>query len=71
MSTIPEGMRLVSVKVNDVIGVAGFVIPNSRVDVILSGSPTSGNIEMAKVILENIQVAAADQNVTSDGNADR
>src|SRR5678816_125640 len=68
MSTIPEGFRAVSVKVNDVIGVAGFVTPNSRVDVILSGSPTSGNIEMAKVFLENIQVLAAGQNVTSDDN---
>ena len=68
MSTIPEGYRAVGVKVNDVIGVAGFVIPNSRVDVILSGSPTSGNIEMAKVFLENIQVLAAGQSVTSDDN---
>lgn len=68
MSTIPDGMRAVGVKVNDVIGVAGFVVPGARVDVILSGSPTSGNIEMAKVILESIQVLAAGQNVTSDDN---
>jgi pilus assembly protein CpaB len=68
MSTIPDGMRGVSVKVNDVIGVAGFVVPGSRVDVILSGSPTSGNIEMSKVFLENIQVLAAGQNVTNDDN---
>jgi pilus assembly protein CpaB len=68
MSTIPEGMRAVGVKVNDVIGVAGFVVPGSRVDVILSGSPTSGNIEMAKVFLEAIQVLAAGQNVTNDDN---
>lgn len=67
MSTIPDGMRAVSVKVNDVIGVAGFVVPGSRVDVILSGSPTSsGNMEMSKVFLENIQVLAAGQNVASD-----
>jgi pilus assembly protein CpaB len=67
MSTIPDGMRAVSVKVNDVIGVAGFVVPGSRVDLILSGSPTSaGNIEMSKVILENIQVLAAGQNVAND-----
>jgi pilus assembly protein CpaB len=67
MATIPDGMRAVSVKVNDVIGVAGFVVPGSRVDVILSGSPTeSGSIEMAKVILENVQVLAAGQNIESD-----
>src|SRR5688572_30539992 len=65
-STIPEGMRLITLKVNDVSGVAGFVGPGSRVDVILAGSPTSGNIEMAKVILENIQVSAGDQNILTD-----
>jgi len=69
MSTIPEGMRAVGVKVNDVIGVAGFVVPGSRVDLILSGSPNeSGSVEMAKVILENIQVLSAGQNVTNDDN---
>jgi len=66
-ATIPEGMRAVSVKVNDVIGVAGFVLPGSRVDIILSGSPSNqGALEMAKVILENIQVLAAGQNVATD-----
>jgi pilus assembly protein CpaB len=69
MSTIPDGMRAVTVKVNDVIGVAGFVVPGSRVDLILSGSPTeAGSVEMAKVILENIQVLAAGQNVANDDN---
>jgi pilus assembly protein CpaB len=68
-AAIPEGMRAVSVKVNDVIGVAGFVVPGSRVDVILSGSPVNnGDIQMSKVILENIQVLAAGQNVATDAN---
>jgi pilus assembly protein CpaB len=68
-ATIPDGMRAVSVAVNDVIGVAGFVLPGSRVDVILSGSPTDkNNIEISKVILENVQVLAAGQNVTTDNN---
>jgi pilus assembly protein CpaB len=67
MSTIPDGMRGVGVRVNDVVGVAGFVVPGSRVDVILSGSPTSlGNMEMAKIILENIQVLTAGQNIGND-----
>jgi pilus assembly protein CpaB len=62
-------MRAVGVKVNDVIGVAGFVVPGSRVDVVLSGSPHKNNeLEMSKVILENVQVLAAGQNVTSDAN---
>ena len=68
-STIPEGMRAMSVKVNDVIGVAGFVIPGTRVDVILSGSPDrSGQVDVAKVILENVQVLAAGQNIDQDVN---
>ena len=69
MAAIPDGMRAVGVKVNDVIGVAGFVVPGSRVDVVLSGSPNKNNeLEMSKVILENVQVLAAGQNVTSDAN---
>jgi len=67
---IPDGMRAVAVKVNDVIGVAGFVVPGSHVDVILSGSPDDkNNAETSKVILENAQVLAAGQNVeqTADG----
>jgi len=69
-ATIPDGMRAVGVKVNDVIGVAGFVVPGSRVDIILSGSPAAhgGEVEMSKVFLENIQVLAAGQNVTNDAN---
>jgi pilus assembly protein CpaB len=68
-AAIPDGMRAVSVKVNDVIGVAGFVLPGTRVDVLVSGSPNkNGEIEMSKVILENVQVLAAGQNVTSDAN---
>src|SRR5438876_9164240 len=69
MASIPDGMRAVSVTVNDVIGVAGFVVPGSREDVILSGSPArNGEVEMSKVILENVQVLAAGQNVTNDAN---
>src|SRR5436309_8385599 len=68
-ATIPDGMRAVGVKVNDVIGVAGFVVPGSRVDIILSGSPAhGGEVEMSKVFLESIQVLAAGQNVTNDAN---
>jgi len=68
-TTIPEGMRAVSIRVNDVIGVAGFVVPGSRVDVILSGSPgSSGATDVAKIILENVQVLAAGQNIDQEIN---
>lgn len=68
-SAIPDGMRAVSVKVDDVIGVAGFVLPGSRVDVILSGSPDeTRKIEVSKVILENVLVLAAGQNLQKADN---
>ena len=65
-SAIPEGMRAVAVKVNDVIGVAGFVLPGTRVDVILTGE--DNKVEVSKIILENIQVLAADQNLEQDAS---
>jgi pilus assembly protein CpaB len=65
--TIRGGMRAVAVKVNEVIGVAGFVVPGTRVDVILSGSPESTNrAEMAKTIIENVEVLAAGKNLAHD-----
>jgi pilus assembly protein CpaB len=42
-SMIPEGMRAVAIRVNDVAGVAGFVTPGMRVDVLISGTPGSTN----------------------------
>ena len=68
-TVIPEGMRAVAVKVNDVVGVAGFVLPGTHVDVILSGSTDdNGRMYTSKVILENVQVLAAGQNL--EQNAD-
>lgn len=67
-TTIPEGMRAVAIRVNDVIGVSGFVVPGTRVDIILSGSLIGGQIDIAKIILENVQVLAAGQNIEQDAN---
>jgi pilus assembly protein CpaB len=65
-TAIPEGMRALAIKVNDVIGVAGFVIPGTRVDIILSGQ--LANQQVSKIILENVQVLAAGQSVEQDPN---
>jgi pilus assembly protein CpaB len=40
-TVIPEGMRAVSVRVNEVIGVAGYVLPGTRVDVVATATPTN------------------------------
>lgn len=70
-SAIPEGMRAVAVKVNDVIGVAGFVLPGTRVDVIVTGTPEGQKErQVSKVILENVQVLAAGQNVEQDARGE-
>ena len=53
-------MRAVSVRVNEVIGVAGYVLPGTRVDVVATVSPTAEHGDMtSKVILTNVQVLAA------------
>lgn len=66
-AAIPEGMRAVAVRVNDVVGVAGFVLPGTRVDVILTGSPSErGGTDTSKVILENVQVLTAGSQTETD-----
>lgn len=57
---IPPGLRAVSVRVNEVIGVAGYVLPGTRVDVVATVSPSGQGSDMtSKVILTNVQVLAA------------
>jgi pilus assembly protein CpaB len=68
-STIPDGMRACAVKVDDVVGVAGFVTPGMRVDVLVSGNapgaaPTQGT--MTTTILQNIQVLSAGTDIQKD-----
>ncbi len=65
-TVIPEGMRAVSVKVDDVTGVAGFVLPGTHVDIIAVGSVAGGDNDLSKIFLENIEVLAAGQNVQRD-----
>lgn len=55
---IPPGMRAVSVRVNEVVSVAGFVTPGTRVDVLLTGTP-SGSEKQTTTVLQNIAVLAS------------
>ncbi|HYM12891.1 MAG TPA: Flp pilus assembly protein CpaB [Bryobacterales bacterium] len=75
-AVIPEGMRAVSIRVDDVVAVAGFVGPGTRVDVLLTGTPgvgRGGNEPLTKTILENVQVLAAGEKIQPDatGKAER
>src|SRR6266852_7994815 len=63
-AVIPPGMRAVSIRVDDVVAVAGFVGPGTRVDVLLTG--VSRNESLTKTILENVQVLAAGQKIQPD-----
>ncbi|HEU5342120.1 Flp pilus assembly protein CpaB [Edaphobacter sp.] len=70
-ATIPQGMRAAAVKVNDVVGVAGFVTPGMRVDVLISGNPpgasnNSSQGALSKTILQNIQVLSAGTDIQRD-----
>src|SRR3954467_2289297 len=64
---IPPGLRAVSVRVNEVIGVSGYVTPGTRVDVVVTLSPTQQTQDMtAKVSLTDVQVLAAGTKMERD-----
>ena len=64
---IPEGMRAVSVRVNEVVGVAGYVLPGTRVDVVVTASPTNERSDTtSKLILSNVQVLTAGTRMEQD-----
>jgi pilus assembly protein CpaB len=60
-SLIPPGMRAVSVRVNDTSSVSGFVLPGTRVDVLLTGNPQGSNEQQTTTVLENVAVIATGQ----------
>lgn len=68
--TVPPGKRAVAVKVDQVVGLAGFVLPGMRVDVIATGDPPDKSKEVlgtqARTILQNIEVLSAGQNLQPD-----
>ncbi|MEP6963582.1 MAG: Flp pilus assembly protein CpaB [Acidobacteriota bacterium] len=69
--TIPMGMRAVTVRVNDVAGVAGFVLPGMRVDVLVTGTPPKSEGSMTNTVLQNMLVLSAGKELQADarGNA--
>jgi pilus assembly protein CpaB len=68
-ATIRPGMRACAVKVNDVVGVAGFATPGMHVDVLISGNPPGSNVNTVprvRTILQNIQVLSAGTDISRD-----
>jgi pilus assembly protein CpaB len=69
---IPPGLRAVSVRVNEVIGVAGYVLPGTHVDVIATVNPSDKQSEMtSKVILTDVQVLAAGTKLEQDAEGNK
>ncbi len=63
---VPEGMRAVSIRVDDVINIAGYVQADTRVDVLLSVKPSGSEPDITKVIMQNVRVAAANAQLQHD-----
>jgi pilus assembly protein CpaB len=68
-SMIPQGMRAVSVRVNDVVSVAGFVQPGTHVDVLATGNQ-GGNDSQTTTVLENVLVLAVGKSLERNTSAD-
>jgi pilus assembly protein CpaB len=65
-AVIPAGYRAMTVKVDDVIGVAGFLTPGTMVDVLTVIDPPGNNISsnpISKIVLQNVKVLASGQNL--------
>jgi pilus assembly protein CpaB len=70
-ATIKDGYRAIAVRVDQVVGVAGFVSPGMRVDVLVSGVPPnaqsgSGNNTQVRTVLQNIEVLSAGTDIQKD-----
>ena len=69
-ATIPQGMRATAVRVNEVVGVAGFVTPGMRVDVLITGNPpgaaNTNQGSLVRTLLQNIEVLSAGTDIQRD-----
>ncbi|AOI90338.1 Flp pilus assembly protein CpaB [Burkholderia pseudomultivorans] len=71
-AVIAEGSRAITVRVNDVVGVAGFALPGNYVDVIVNTQAQQGKSDgqsISKIVLEHILVLAVAQQVSRDDTA--
>jgi pilus assembly protein CpaB len=65
-ATIPVGMRACAVKVNEVVGLSGFVVPGMRVDVLVTVPASQIAGARAKTVLQNVEVLSAGTNIQKD-----
>jgi pilus assembly protein CpaB len=71
-AVIPEGYRAMTVKVDDVVGISGFIMPGTLVDVVVVIHPDDttqqGQGPISKIVLQNIKVLANGQNIDKPSN---
>ena len=71
-AVIPEGYRAMTIKVDDVVGVSGFIMPGSFVDIVAVVTPLSvagaANGPISKIVLQNIKVLASGAKIDSPEN---
>jgi pilus assembly protein CpaB len=70
-AVIPEGYRAMTVKVDDVVGISGFIMPGTLVDVVVVIRPddsTASQGPISKIVLQNIKVLANGQNIDKPEN---
>jgi pilus assembly protein CpaB len=63
---IPEGMRAVAIRSNEIIGVAGFLYPGSKVDLLMTFTPPGENVRTTETVLQNVEVLTAGQTIEPD-----
>jgi len=69
---IPQGMRALSIRVNDVISVAGYVVPGTRVDVLVTvrAQAATANEPMSRTVVSNLQVLTAGTRIDTEKGKD-
>jgi pilus assembly protein CpaB len=63
---IPEGMRATAVRSNEIVGVAGFLYPGSRVDLLMTFNPPGQSMPITRTVLQNVEVLTAGQTIEPD-----
>jgi len=63
---IPEGMRAIAIRSNEIVGVAGFLYPGSKIDLLMSYTPPGNNVPVTQTVLQNVEVLTAGQTIEPD-----
>jgi pilus assembly protein CpaB len=63
---IPEGMRAIAIRSGEIVGVAGFVYPGSKVDLLMTFTPPGATAPLTQTVLQNVEVLTAGQTIEPD-----